>query len=674
MKALDELYEVSLPPDVDVRLAEDTLVIEDIDCVTSFQGATLRDTIELFSNTICIPGQIDSQLANQDLCGALLKEKILQRSFTDSEVSPEEAIPRFQEVFKRLNVKLFTHTLWKTINTGQAHDQTLRNWILETYYFTRAVNSRLPYAIAYCKNGFVKNTFVKHFVEEYDHEIFFERALHELNIQRHQYSEFSPRPGTQAVIDWMRYSARLGEYHYAICSGLLESSGSNSIESRLFYENLKKHYPALEKSADHMLAHVSLDESYSHGNVFNEIVHLHGPFAKKELDELCDTLFQFYRVLEYWFTDIHFANEELPGQLEFLTAPQIDRSRLGAIETKDLKSGTPDIVPFVSPAVKVLCKEDKITVTDDLASLDFIGDSAAVAREIIDKSQSKVSLGAITRSCEYTLDSIQAHFGTLSSEGFALDLNHFQSSNTFEEFQKALESESSFWNRCCFAHPLIRSLHRGELTTNVVHGWAIEFYHFVEAANKYMAIGVSNFDKRITGNLELARHYAEEAQHAEIFRQGIFEDVGFDPCSSSQMPLPTTSSLINRLFELSSQSELSYLTIFCFLRPSEKAVQLNDDQEIYRALGEMYPDAENIFKSFCIHSSLDNELGHSNSPYSNFSEYYEKIKVNERNQIMDTVRTVFLSYWSFLSGILHYYSKTELLVTPRRSIFIERAV
>jgi hypothetical protein len=73
--------------------------------------------------------------------------------------------------YNRWNDQLFTHPLWQSLSNGTAHRSVIDGWLIETYHFIRGANARLPYAIAHTSDLRVRDTFIHHYIEEYDHYI-----------------------------------------------------------------------------------------------------------------------------------------------------------------------------------------------------------------------------------------------------------------------------------------------------------------------------------------------------------------------------------------------------------------------------------------------------------------------------------------------------------------------
>jgi hypothetical protein len=107
------------------------------------------------------------------------------------------------------------------------------------------------------------------------------------------------------VLNMARRAARVDGLAYAACSGLLESTGSDSGRARGFYLDVAKHYDRDSTGfADPLLQHVDLDEEYEHGSVMSEIFAPIPYILCERADQIVTTTALFRETLTLWFSDI----------------------------------------------------------------------------------------------------------------------------------------------------------------------------------------------------------------------------------------------------------------------------------------------------------------------------------------------------------------------------------
>jgi len=218
-----------------------------------------------------------------------------------------------QQFFSDWNEVLFSHLLWTSLASGGASEAVLDGWLVETYHFIRGANARLSYAASQTVDLRVRDIFVHHYVEEYDHYKFFAESLRRHGIGVDAVERLRPLPSTSAVINMMRRAARIDYLAYAACSGLLESTGCDSSKARSFYGDLASHYDKSgSRFVEPMLNHVELDEGYEHGNVMADIFKPIQRIEPERANRIVECVYQFKETLLFWFDDIqafYFRNQ-----------------------------------------------------------------------------------------------------------------------------------------------------------------------------------------------------------------------------------------------------------------------------------------------------------------------------------------------------------------------------
>jgi len=234
----------------------------------------------------------------------LISEKIVTAApccYTGAQISS-----LLQSFFSTWNDLLFSHPLWRSLADGKAPTPVLDGWLVETYFFIRGANARLSYAASQTSDLRVRGILVGHYVEEFDHYKFFAESLRCRGIDPAAVDRLGPLLSTSAVINMARRAARLDYLAYAACSGLLESTGSDSTRARLFYNKLAANYDHIGSGfVEPMLRHVALDDAYQHGSVMSDIFNPIQRIEPERADRIIECAFQFKETLWLWFNDIH---------------------------------------------------------------------------------------------------------------------------------------------------------------------------------------------------------------------------------------------------------------------------------------------------------------------------------------------------------------------------------
>jgi hypothetical protein len=231
---------------------------------------------------------------------------LLQQPSTDFQTISGAAFAVYlQQCFRAINDEMFSHGLWRKLADGKAGATLVDGWLIETYFFIKGANARLPNAVAHCTHDGLRDTLLHHYLEEWDHYAFFKEAMERRGLDADRLEMRGPLPATKAVMLMARKAGRENSLGYLACSGLLESTGSDASKAREFYGAITKHYDL--NGSDFvapMLRHIDLDEEYEHGDLMAEAMEKIGLMSRKEADVVVNTLQGFKETLIQWFDEI----------------------------------------------------------------------------------------------------------------------------------------------------------------------------------------------------------------------------------------------------------------------------------------------------------------------------------------------------------------------------------
>jgi len=246
---------------------------------------------------------------------------------------------------------------------------------------------------------------------------------------------------------------------------------------------------------------------------------------------------------------------------------------------------------------------------------------------------------------------------TLANDAVLLDIDAAKESTDDAEATQAMLRESRFWARSVFEQPFWEDLLAGRFTRAQVLGWGVEFYHFVDAANFYMPLGIAHTRHARHLREAITRHYIQEMDHGVIFLEGLARS-GLDRSSILiAPPLPHTQALINGLAELAIEGEVPYTAAFAVMQPgiSEPSVEALD--EFYGALSGLYPFAAPMFDAFRRHARIDIELHHEETTFTLLC--HAGISPPERARASLAMQTVAENFVLFFEGIQDWYGRQD---------------
>lgn len=283
------------------------------------------------------------------------------------------------------------------------------------------------------------------------------------------------------------------------------------------------------------------------------------------------------------------------------------------------------------------------------------------------------SLADLAKQCSSSAQTLAALLQPLVEDDLVLDSDAALAAGTLDEFRLALQRECRFWHGAILAQPFWQRLLSGDASLAMVLGWGVEFMHFADAANEYMAAGVAFC--REPGDLResIAKHYIEESGHGEIFRCGLHACGVAERALAQAPPLPTTRALINHLWEVALESSLAYGATFKLMQAAQ--VSKEAATSFYEGLGELYPDARALFQAFRLHTEIDVGLHHESTFFDRLLDRKAMLEWREKQRSIAVVRDLAEHFCAFFDGIRRYYDPLPAfaLRRPRSSAFVEYA-
>ncbi|TFW33643.1 iron-containing redox enzyme family protein [Massilia horti] len=258
---------------------------------------------------------------------------------------------------------------------------------------------------------------------------------------------------------------------------------------------------------------------------------------------------------------------------------------------------------------------------------------------------------------------------TLLEADLLLDLDRASEAPDPEAMAGALRASARFWARPIFEQPFWEDLLAGRLSRAQVLGWGTEFYHFVDAANRYMPLGVAHCRQAHALHGALSRQYVEEMRHAAIFLDGLVE-CGLERAAlTAAPPLPQTLALINQLAELAYEGELAYTASFAIMQPGLTPPSETDLDRFYERLTEQYPYAASLFRAFRRHAALDHDLRHEDTLFYRLCRDSGGLEPRQCRRAEAVMQTVAESFILFFEGIRDAYPGDAF--APRRPLHLE---
>lgn len=255
-------------------------------------------------------------------------------------------------------------------------------------------------------------------------------------------------------------------------------------------------------------------------------------------------------------------------------------------------------------------------------------------------------------------------------ECLVVDVARVTSAGNGNEFVEALKDESQFMAAEIYSQPFWETVNSGAASKALILGWGIEFYHFVESVNEYMAAGVANCREDARVREILARHYIEECEHSSIFLEGLSE-CGLDAGQIRRAPpIASTRALINYLYETGVSNCFAYAGLFAVMQSSRDRMSEDLITAFYEHLSAAYPYAKGMFDAFRKHALIDVQLEHNRTGLEQIVELVPDRVMENSREIVRAARGLVEHFMLFFEGIKDYYGR-ERVPLPRRRVSTE---
>lgn len=234
-------------------------------------------------------------------------------------------------------------------------------------------------------------------------------------------------------------------------------------------------------------------------------------------------------------------------------------------------------------------------------------------------------------------------------------------------FYDLVHRQCTFWSREIYAQPFCRDLAAGRATTSQVLGWGIEFRHYVDHADTYMAVAVASCRDGWRMRQLLSRQLADEAGHGDIFLEGL---VGCGLPRERILeapPLPATQALMNFLTETASAGTLPYAACLALMHPEPTPPTAGDHEAFYAGLASSYPAARPLLEACARHALIDAGLGHSDTVLARVLAARAEVTRSEREVVVATIRDLAERFVLFFDQIGEAYLAPDVQI-PRRPV------
>jgi hypothetical protein len=329
----------------------------------------------------------------------------------------------------------------------------------------------------------------------------------------------------------------------------------------------------------------------------------------------------------------------------------------------------PSSLPLLSPDAVFHRSDGDLMVETEAMSYTFHGSSADVLAAVQDRLDGSATIEELAGEAGVTTAVLAEVLDAIAEDGQLLDAQPTLEASSPRAFMDGFQRICALWAKELVLVPFWRTLVSGRASRELVLGWAIEFYHYVDAANEHMAASVAHGRRDPEVQEWLARHYVEEYDHSKMFLEGLV-GCGLDADQVRRAPpLGSTHALINYLTELATSDTLAYAGAYGVIHhPQSDAA---DTQELYGRLAEQYEFAAPFFRAVGTHAALDETLDHDTLVVDRILQRDGRVTPDAARRILAGARGLAEHFVFYFEGIYDTYGTRAggaVPLLPRRPL------
>ena len=319
--------------------------------------------------------------------------------------------------------------------------------------------------------------------------------------------------------------------------------------------------------------------------------------------------------------------------------------------------------------VTVNCAGNVLTIRSSHHQITLNGPEPAL--RAIASARSPIRISNVAQKFSIRTDALQVCFDQLRQEGMLLRLSAEATAKDVDAYLGVMHDNFEVRANEVINCPFWQTVIEGNASQELIVGWGVEFFHFINSSNEYMPLAVAQTPLPTQLRLLMAQHCVEESDHGRIILSGLAE-IGIPERSIREsVPLPTTTALVNFLTELANANSLAYLSTFGVMQQRRERPPAIEYERFRDHLVASYPTQEALFKAIHKHTMIDDELDHNTLVFDDVVRAIGLPSCNEREAITSVVRRFAWSFSEFFSGILRWYGR-GVVMAPRRTLTVDQ--
>ncbi len=203
---------------------------------------------------------------------------------------------------------LFAQPFWQQILAGDASQDLVMGWGIETLHYVRAANEHMAISVAQCRESVRwRYLLAEHYLEEFDHDDIFLQGILDSGFRRRAVNAAPPLASTRALINFFTELASVDTLGYLGVFGVMQAARDETTGERInaLYDDLSAKYPFARPMFDAFRKHALIDVELDHQGIVLEDVCQESTLSGAERERVMRAARDTYEHFVLFFEGIH---------------------------------------------------------------------------------------------------------------------------------------------------------------------------------------------------------------------------------------------------------------------------------------------------------------------------------------------------------------------------------
>jgi hypothetical protein len=226
-------------------------------------------------------------------------------------ISKDDFLQKVEQSTMMWRRQIGYHRLFGLLERGEAGNDLIAGFLLETYHFVRMAAQHIGTAIAHCDDPGAIDLLSEYLADEYRHHKLIADSVAAMGIPRDQIENAHPVIGTLSLVNMLCQIGRTSTLGYLCCLNLIEARPQDEQGSRAAWELIAQKAGLDGKVFDGLVRHMQIDVKVGHADLLatalskRESIPAHDAHqAINQMHDLKHAFDQFHDQIVQYYTDV----------------------------------------------------------------------------------------------------------------------------------------------------------------------------------------------------------------------------------------------------------------------------------------------------------------------------------------------------------------------------------